>query len=351
MGNRYDERYNFRMATVNDVDAIMSFIHDEWGESHILAHNKELFLWQYGASEYGDNEKINVVLMTEKNNGDIVGMIGFVPYSQDVNNLHISTAITKIKSRHVMPMAGIELMKRQNILVGEEANFASGTNPDTIMPIFEKVFHHRVGIMQQYYILNPMVEKFRVAKPDKEEYDDSFVPYSYSLQEIFDIRDIERHFDINKVNAHMSIKSKEYINKRFFCHPIYSYRKWFIQNSLNENLGVIFGREIIVDECKVLRLVDYRGDLEHLEKIGSAIRDLMELEGYEYIDLMVSDLSGYKLKEAGFNLLDPNGKTIIPHYFEPFVQENIKNHYQTNYDIVIFKADGDQDRPNTWKGE
>ena len=78
MSNKYDKLYDFRIATVEDIDNIMKFIHDEWGENHILAHDKKLFTWQYGSSEYGDNTTINVVLMTKKD-GEIVGMIGFVP--------------------------------------------------------------------------------------------------------------------------------------------------------------------------------------------------------------------------------------------------------------------------------
>ena len=41
----------------------MQFICDEWGERHILAYDKNLFLWQYGREEYADKTGINMVLM------------------------------------------------------------------------------------------------------------------------------------------------------------------------------------------------------------------------------------------------------------------------------------------------
>ena len=41
MSNKYDKLYDFRIATVEDIDNIMKFIHDEWGENHILAHDKK----------------------------------------------------------------------------------------------------------------------------------------------------------------------------------------------------------------------------------------------------------------------------------------------------------------------
>jgi len=344
MSNRYDTRYDFRIATIDDVSNIMNFIRAEWGENHILASDRKLFIWQYGCQEYGDYNKINVVLMTEKD-GQIVGMIGFIPYSNNKECLHISTAITKICANDVMPMAGIELMKRQVALVGEKVNFASGTNPNTILPIFQKVFKHKVGFMEQYYMLN-LEADFKVARPSLDEYVDEFTEYPYILKEIVTFDDLSNSYDLKEDNLHMSIKSPEFINKRYFEHPYYKYRKWLINDLEDNSVGVIFGREIEIEGSKILRIVDYRGDLAYLQKIGKALHELLYVEKYEYLDLMVSDLSNYNLQEAGFNKLNHDGKTIIPHYFEPFVQANIKNYYQNNGDVVIFKADGDQDRPN-----
>ncbi|MBR5648290.1 hypothetical protein [Pseudobutyrivibrio sp.] len=344
MGNRYDTRYDYRIATIDDVSDIMDFIRAEWGENHILANDRKLFIWQYGCQEYGDDSTINVVLMTEKD-GQIVGLIGFIPYSNNKACLHISTAITKIRANDVMPMAGIELMRRQVALVGEKVNFASGTNPNTILPIFQKVFKHKVGYMEQYYILNLELDN-TIAAPCFDDYIDDFYEYPYILKEISSFGDLSNSYDLNEKNEHMSIKSPEFINKRYFEHPYYTYRKWLINDFDNKTVGVIFGREITIGVSKILRIVDYRGDLVYLEKIGRALHDLLKSEKYEYVDLMVSDLSNYNIQQAGFNKLNPDGKTIIPHYFEPFVKANIKNYYQNNGDVVIFKADGDQDRPN-----
>ena len=349
MPNRYDEVYDFRLATVQDVDDIMKFIREEWGANHILAHDKTLFLWQYGCTEYGNTKDINVVLMTLKD-GTIVGMIGFVPYSNDKDNLHISTAITKIKSGDILPMAGLELMRRQMQIVGEKANFASGTNPNTILPLFNRVFKHKTGIMQQYYILNPDVGDYHIAVvPDTEIKECNYCSYPIALKEVDTFEQLSLNYDLSEKKRRMSIKSPEYINKRYFNHPYYSYRKWVLKNEDGLGIGALFGREICIDNSKILRLVDYRGNIEHLGKIGDALHRLIIEESYEYIDLMVSDLSDVSLQDAGFCLLDVDGETVIPHYFEPFEKRNIKNHYQASADIVIFKADGDQDRPNRIK--
>ncbi len=349
--NKYDSIFHFRMATIADLDAIMKFIHDEWGKNHILAHDNELFLWQYGRTEYGDYNNINFVLMLDKNNDTISGIIGFIAY--DAQNQYISPAMTKVSTRVRLPMTGLEFMKRQMQIVGEKEHFASGTNPQTILPLYEKVFHHRIGIMQQYYILNPEIQEiseFKVAQPDKIQLERivansaTYLKTEYQLKEIRSFE--ECTYDLNEINVLMPVKSCEFMRKRYFNHPIYSYKKWLVRDESQKTVGLLIGREIIQNETQLLRLVDYRGDLSYLNKLGSALHNLIKQNRYEYIDFMVSDLSQYHLEDAGFSLLVPDGTTIIPHYFEPFVQKNIKNYYQNRSDIIIFKADGDQDRPN-----
>lgn len=346
--NRYDEVYDFRLATRDDVDDIMHFIHEEWSENHILAYDRELFIWQYGRTEYNDEIGINVVLMCRKD-GTIVGMIGFVPYSDGKNELHISTAITVVKSKGVLPMSGLELMKRQMALVGENGNFASGTNSETILPIFERIFHHRTGVMQQYYILDRDRDEFSIAIPDPNKKSASYIESDYRLCEIDSFSELRSRMDLNSAYEYMSIKGPEYIEKRFFKHPYYIYKKWLVLDGEDGCVGVLFGREISVNGAKCLRLVDYRGRINHLEKLGSSLHRLLKKGKYEYIDLMVSDLSFIDMKKSGFELLDVDGREIIPHYFEPFERENKRNYFQTNLDLVIFKADGDQDRPNLRK--
>ena len=58
--NAYDKKYIFRLAVITDVPDIMKYIDQEWKNGHILACNKEFFLWQYGNIEYEDYENINV---------------------------------------------------------------------------------------------------------------------------------------------------------------------------------------------------------------------------------------------------------------------------------------------------
>ena len=205
--------------------------------------------------------------------------------------------------------------------------------------------------MEQYYILNDKISEYKIAVAPKCEKIITPTLTEHHIKEIKRFEELEDCFDLRQTFKHMSIKSPEYIKKRYFMHPIYKYRCWIVVDSKNDAEGFFFGREIRLNDAKILRIVDFRGELGVLECIGVPLYDLMYKEGFEYIDLMASDLSMVNMGKAGFERLNPDGDVVIPHYFEPFVQNNIKNYYQSNADVVIFKADGDQDRPNFRKGK
>lgn len=342
---KIDELYEFRTATIGDVDGIMDFIRREWNENHILAANRELFLWQYGRTEYGDSHNINVLLMLDRSNGEIMGMQGFVQYSEERKSSQISTAIIKISSRVKIPMAGVELIRRQTDFVGSSGCFASAVNPKTILPIYNKLFKHKTGIMQQYYVLNTNITEYRIADI-KETRMPAYTDAGYSLCHIESMEELKNRFDIERRYDRLPVKSAQYLKKRFFEHPMYQYAAYGIINPDKRCVGVIFTREISVNGAKALRIVDYRGDLRELGNIGNCLEKLMADNGYEYIDLMASDPDEAVMKRSGFALLDPEGPNIIPNYFEPFERKNIIIYYHKSVDVVIFKADGDQDRPN-----
>ena len=342
--SKFDEYYEYRVATIDDVDSIMQFICDEWGERHILAYDKNLFLWQYGREEYADKTGINMVLMLDKLHKTIEGCIGFIAYSDELENLQISPAITKVRNKGLLPMSGVELIKRQKNIVGEKIQFASGANPNTIVPLLQKVFKHETGVMQQFYMLNPDVMEYKIARIDDPVYP-SFIYTDCMIEEIYGVEGIEGFIRETNQMDKMSYKSVEFIRKRYFKHPYYKYRVWKIQES-NIVKGILIGREIRMQGNKILRIVDYRGDIHQLSNLGRFLHNMMKEEGYEYIDMMAWPLPTEIMNRAGFKQLDINGSNIIPNYFEPYIQKNIRNYVHRTADVIVFKADGDQDRPS-----
>ncbi|MEY8338969.1 hypothetical protein AALB16_13270 [Lachnospiraceae bacterium 62-35] len=343
----YYDDFIFRFATKRDTDLIMAFLKKEWGENHILANNKEFFLWQYGNDAYGDTESLNVFLMTDRGD-NILGINGFIPYSNNRDNLYVSSAITKVKSDIGIPLIGVELIKRYKKAVGAKAYYSSGTNLKTMIPLAKRYFGYSTGIMQQFYILNKEKSVFHVAKV-LEKKRNNFLTHNLTLKSVL-FSDLERKFDFQTTYENQGYKSADFIRHRYFEHPIYRYQVWAIEKPESERYqGVVIGREIVVNHTKILRIVDYLGNIMNLGKLGQALEELMHFQGYEYIDLVAGSLPEEIMRDSGFLLLNRDGSNIIPMYFEPFVQENVEIWYQkSDENIVIFKADGDQDRPNKW---
>ena len=91
------------------------------------------------------------------------------------------------------------------------------------------------------------------------------------------------------------------------------------------------------------------GDLTEIKSIEHEIIQFLIFEKSEYIDCLNYGIDENIFFNLGFlkNNFDEN--LIIPNYFEPFVNQNIKIDVAIKCDFddyIIFKADADQDRPN-----
>ncbi len=45
---KFDELYEIRLATPNDIDNIMAFLKEYWDKNHILAINRDFFEYEFG---------------------------------------------------------------------------------------------------------------------------------------------------------------------------------------------------------------------------------------------------------------------------------------------------------------
>ncbi len=107
-------------------------------------------------------------------------------------------------------------------------------------------------------------------------------------------------------------------------------------------------KEVATQGSKVLRVIDYMGDVGELKYLGGAFEELIHVSEYEYIDFYCYGVDEEILNKAGFVKKQFNDVNIIPNYFEPFVQQNIDINFATSEadNFYMFKGDGDQDRPN-----
>lgn len=340
--NRYDEFYLFRRATIDDINNVMNLIRDEWKATHIFAVDKDFFCY-----EHQNKERFNFVLAIDKETGEIAGLQGFIPYSEDEDGEWFASSgvIIKVKVPSKLPSLGIEIMKRVAELVPYKDYCAVGVNPKTCLPLTKRYMNRYIGRMQHFYRLNSDFLEYHIAQISSLMIEPTIGPGSNSLKTVHNID--ESNYNFLEHYDNLPFKDKWYINKRYFNHPIYHYRIMEVINTEHQVEGLLIGREIQIEDRKIFRLVDFIGNTKSIASIGGCLDALMKENNYEYVDFMLEGLEEDILRQAGFVLNKDDSGNIIPNYFEPYVPENIAIWFEKSREnMVLFKADGDQDRPN-----
>jgi hypothetical protein len=115
-----------------------------------------------------------------------------------------------------------------------------------------------------------------------------------------------------------------------------------------KTVGILFFRRHFANDRSCIRIIDVVGAEVCLKSaIGPLVQEML-LNGDEYIDLLSWGLDGSQLNEAGFANCREFTDCVVPEYFSPFSQATVKRWLFTNLPNteIIYKGDGDQDRPN-----
>jgi len=331
---------NIRFATFDDIEDIMNFIHNHWKKNHILSKNKKLFIY-----EYQDKDRINFVISRNKSQ-EINGILGFIRSSSRSSD--VWGAMWKTIKNSENPMLGIELFQKLRTSTEYGIFTASGISSKTIG------IYNYLGIytnhLSQYLIVNSDIENYNILKiKDKN----NLIPINFLVNSEYTLMRVNEDkldFNFSDYSYFIPHKDKEYFVKRYFNHPVYTYKIYGIcKNSILNSL--IVTREVVVGNSKILRIMDYLGDENDIVYISKFLHQIILDNDYEYIDFMCYGFSEKTLEKACFTKVDLISKElIVPNYFAPFVQENIKINFMADTKEIdklrICKADGDQDRPN-----
>lgn len=342
----YDKYFDFRMASDEDIDAIMKFIRENWDENHILGNDKEFFKYFYSLP---NGEFVNMFLMLLKD-GTIAGINGFVRYSDEAFPKYISSAMTKVLPKLPVPMCGIELMKRFYTALGGAMEFSSGSNEKTIVPIHEKIFGCTTGVMQQYCFLNEKADKEIISVnknilPELQINTGAEEVVQYSLKPCNSVKDIE--IDLSIKYESLPFKDEVYFARRYFQHPIFHYDIYSVIDTDERALGLLVTRDVDYEGSRITFIADYYGRLEAIEHLKEAFQMLCEEKHTECLSLFEFNMQEQLLVNAGFRKVTSGDDSfIVPTYFQPFWRGNIESHCVTKQaDLVFFKATGDQDNP------
>lgn len=328
-------KYIIRYAEKADIHAIKEFIDENWKKNHILVREKGFFEWQY------TSDKLDFVLGLDEN-GNIQGMLGFISYSNDENR---DIATSMWKANPGTGFLGVKLLMFIQKNEKYRTLFSPGINVGTSEGIYQRM-GIATGKMNQWYRLRKQ-DSYDIAKVVNADIPEISADQICDMQQYTDYYSFEKDFNHAKYVSKDTVpyKSVEYLKRRYFEHPDYVYQIWGAKMDA-ETQAIVVLRIQEYNNSRVLRFVDYIGEYSLLSYMTSFFDKLLEEVQAEYIDMYEKGLSDEILRVSGWTKLDES-ENIIPNYFSPFEQCNVDiNYCTTDEAIVLFRGDGDQDRPN-----
>ena len=339
--NKFDEKYDIRLARYDEIDEIMKFIDIHWRKGHIMASNRNFFEY-----EFVHDNIVQFVIAKDKTDGKIHGLHGYLLASQNRSDKFDTWgSIWKVVPGS-MGLLGWEIVKRLQAITGTRAFLSIGGNPETTVPMLKKFQRFEdVGKMQHFYCLSPK-KNYRIAKIDHYESFDPPAANEIEIKCFNDFNQLQHNFDFSLIGDSFPYKDAWYIKRRYFTYPIFSYQVYGLFDAKSEKAqALIVCREQEYDGAKALRIVDYIGKDYLFGNLGEFFRqNLLE---YEYIDLYCYGFNNQFILQSGMTELKEEDTNIGPNYFAPYVAKNIDIWIGSpKKGAVFFKADGDQDRPN-----
>jgi hypothetical protein len=148
-------------------------------------------------------------------------------------------------------------------------------------------------------------------------------------------------------NAKAPAKTAAAFIARYLRHPIYRYGCHVIHRGGN-SIGLLATRIATHGRRAALRIIDYLGPDDAVPGLGPLVLEQVRTAGAEYADVYNWGIDPDLFGRAGFSQIDPDGRDVVPDYFEPFEARNIRLRFAIKSDrpVVLFKGDGDQDRPS-----
>ena len=330
-----------RFSSLIDIEIIANFIRDHWSKGHILSRDKELFEYMYLEKD----SRLNFVIAFAPQSNEAIAILGFIP--SDARHLRISLSMWKSRSdAHLRKYkAGLAVLK---FLINElkpKSIFSTGISVDH-RDIY-RFLGYSCDVMNHHVIVNDGITDLRIIKNPPRT---SFVRPSsdYSVSAITKVTTDEELRRVAKsLDFADTLKDVDYLSHRYLDHPQFQYEiREVISNS--KTVGILVFRRSFANDRSCIRIIDVVGAEFCLRTaIGSLVQEMRQ-NGDEYIDLLSWGLDGSQIKEIGFTDCRELTDCVVPEYFSPFSQTNVDRWLFTNLPEteIIYKGDGDQDRPN-----
>ena len=333
--------------------AAREFCLTNWESEHPLIHNAEMFDYYYRDEgdiniviAYTDDEKSHLELSfineaeIVRTSPKILGICGYIKTnSSNHPDVFISYILTKKGLHFGMAFRLIEKIRRLT-----NARTLSCNNIRKKTRGIYDFLEYSVGDMAQWYRLNNSIANYSLCNISCIKVE----PIKSSeivAKEVFS-SDQMLSFPFESFSNNRPFKDNSYVEKRFIRYPWHIYRIFWLSHSGKNALLVI--REILWQNSKMLRIVDFIGDRELIKDSGIFLDRLLKECQAEFIDWYSFGVAAEDMKQAGFTLRDNSDNIIIPMYYSPLIMRNYDVTVFTSdpENYMMFRADGDQDRPN-----
>lgn len=328
----------------------MDFIAAYWSAEHVLANQRELLLWQHARSD----EFLNFVVARSERG--IEGVLGFISSNcsgnRQASGRVLWLALWKVREDCRKPMLGLLLYRYLARHESFDGLGCVGFNETT-----QKLLAgmgYTIGTLNHYYLPNRSVETGVLlgGTVDYGRQDRANVMGKAILFMSVSVDDIESACKALPVAASAEVLPRRGVDwylGRYLKHPVYRYHIMGLFAGADIVAMLVF-RQVEARGGLALRIVDFIGDESALGHSSDAFQVLLDKHGAEYIDFLNIGLSAEYLRACGFRVRRDGDGVVVPQYFEPFVPENrdIQYAFKSSLELpwLIFKGDGDQDRPN-----
>lgn len=335
----------FRLAEYSDRQAVISFVNANFDWKLPLINRPEWFEYYYCGT------RLQFALAERA--GRLLSVVGYIPAnSSEAPDIWASVWVAAKGENGV----GLELMNALPGLVGARIVACNNIRANTCA--FYRFLGWQAGRIPHYYRLakRESAAAYRLAKPalpagaDAAHFAPEILPAGGDLA-------LDRVSGVMRLESlgmpatpHTPRKDIGYLARRYFSFPHMEYNVWSVHDG-RSLLAYLVTNTVMSGESSdipVLRIVDFIGEDAVLPRIGGAIDALLAKTGAEYADCYCAGIPAAIFAAAGFTERREGDGTVIPNYLTPPLCENTEYYYFVNQPegFVLFKADGDQNRPN-----
>lgn len=334
--------YEIRRCKVGEIDLLQTFLHYSWKENHVLAMSKTLLDFQHLDRQ---EDIYNFIVAYNTEAGKFDALLGFIPtyhFDWQLKNENDFWLTTWKNDTRESRRNDLGLLLFNKIVVSMKPKSIAAIGISEAGEKIYKALRFTIVRLNHYYYINKAIEQFHIALVNSPHFrNEKKKSCKYMIKEI----NVE---DIGPIkHPYRPMKTAEYIINRFVKHPIYKYRLYGVYEK-SFLCCVFVVRLINIKLSRCLRVVDIYGPIDGLDNLTPALDTLLQEVKAEYIDILNYGISRHAFESMGF-ILKVGDDIVIPNHFEPFERRSVDIlcAYRTNYqNYVIFKGDGDQDRPN-----